>query len=95
VHVEWDLAAERSDEPAARLSQSVDPETILARVDLGAQAREQLFELPSVQGAFEHGLLHTLTVTLAKGSHTPEPSSSGRSVGGDVVGYEILHGDQR
>ena len=74
------------------ISQVVEPQAVVVFVDEGFQFSFQKDELGLIQQAFEHGILHPLSVSHAAFGYFPQPGSPGRGFGVYIIGYQDQHG---
>ena len=71
--------------------QHVEPQAVLADVELGQKPGAQACPLCRIDLAFEHRELHTLAKILTGPSDPAQAPTAGRTLGIDIVSYENQH----
>lgn len=91
MEVEGWRPPESPEELPSRLSEAVDADAVRLGIDLVGEPGQELFQLSRAEHAFEHRLLHTLSVPLADVRDVSQSSSPFRRLSGYIVGYQDFH----
>ena len=77
---------------ALRLRQTIQPQAVLLKIDLGKQPPLEFLHLHEIHFAFEYRFLYALPRRLAHFGHAPQSSAACACFGIDVIADDYEHG---